>query len=244
MSQRPKRLGHSNPAFGPTRWLLAFGVALALFGCAISPKPEPPEVSFDLGGVRADQITAGIGDLDLVGGPGSAKPPGAKVRAFSLEATKLPEEATVTADGGFILPGIATAGQEVRLQLVTDTERSEPVDIVMGARGEQCAPAIRPLASCLTLVPPKELDLASASSITVRSNCTSAVTLTAPRSRRTLPELALGANVTWPATLVAGDELTIEVQLNAPAGFDEEIFFIEATSPSTDRRPITIRPSP
>lgn len=148
-------------------------------------------------------------------------------------------------DGSFLLPQVASAGEEVRLELISDTEHMAPLDLVVGEKGSPCVAAPRPLASCLQLVPAKEIELASGQkSITVRSTCATEVTLIAPAARRELPELVLGANLTWPATLQNGEELTIDVQLTSQASFDEEIIFIEATTPERDRRPITVRTRP
>lgn len=212
-------------------------------GCAISPKPEPPEASLNLGGIKADALTVGLGDLDLVGEPGTAQPPGARIRAYALDQSEPRVEATVEADGGFVLPHVAGPGEEVRLQLITDTLRSEPADVVMGHQGSPCLAAVRPLAACLELVPAKELELTSQNLVTVRNTCAGSVTLAAPRPRRELPELGLGATIAWPATLESGATLAIDIQVATQASFDEEIIFVEATAPEHDRRPITVRTS-
>jgi len=221
-------------------WLCTF----VTVGCAISPKPEPPEASLNLGGVKADTLVAVFGDLDIVGEPGTAQPPGALIRAYPLDTSDPPIEATVKPDGSFELLGVASKGEEVRLQLVTEDSRSEPLDVVVGERGSPCVAALRPLTSCLELDPVKEIELGSRPTLTVRNGCASAVTLAAPRPRRELTELGLGTNIAWPATLQSGETLTINIQLTSTASFDEELFFVEATAPERDRRPITLRPAP
>src|SRR5512145_1613186 len=90
------------PAAWPMLWLCAF----VTVGCAISPKPEPPEASLNLGGVRADTLVAVFGDLDIVGKPGTAQPPGALIRAYPLDTSDPPIEATVKPDGSFELLGV------------------------------------------------------------------------------------------------------------------------------------------
>jgi hypothetical protein len=220
----------------------ALAVGLFAAGCVISPKPEPPEAepSLDLGATVVD--TQVIGNLDLRGEPGAAGPPGATVRAYPLGSDAPMQETTVAADGSFLLEGLAFDGEEVRVQVLTSTSRTEPVDLVMDLTWGPPVPATRPLADCLELTPALELDLAEQQAVQVMSTCAEDVTLAAPAPRRALPELELGADQTWPVTLAPGEQLTITVVLTAAPGFDEEIFFIEATAPTADRRPITVRP--
>jgi hypothetical protein len=121
--------------------------------------------------------------------------------------------------------------------------RSAPADVVIGADGTSPTPAVRPLAGCLALTPAAELDLADAASVLVRNQCGDAVQLEQPALRRPVAGIVLGQGVAWPATLADGEELAIDVQTEA--GFaTEDIFFVEASSPQRDRRPITVVPPP
>lgn len=217
-------------------------LAPLLSGCVMSPMPEPPQATIDVDGVVTYDPVFGD-EPTIVGGPGAASPAGALLRAFNLDADVAPVETLVETDGSFEVELVITAGQEARLQVVAEAldARSAPLDVVIGPHGSTPTPAPRPLAGCLELTPAAELDLADAAAVLVRNRCGAAVQLEQPALRRPVTGLEVGAGLAWPATLADGDELAIDVQ--AEAGFaTEDVFFVEASSPQRDRRPITFVP--
>ncbi|MBN1609334.1 MAG: hypothetical protein JW940_22075 [Polyangiaceae bacterium] len=233
--------------FGRTRHgrLCAAGLTLiVVLGCGLSPKPEPPDAVFDFDAERIDVIEGDGPEvpLELEGQPGSASPPGATIRLYPLDSDLPRQQAEVASDGSFAFPEVP-GDQELRIQLFDDTDRSEPLDFRPNQESTRLVPVPRPLEDCLVLEPPKEIvvDRGSSASVTVRSSCEQPVTIVAPELRHAMAGVELGQGQPWPAVLARGDELEVEVRLAADAELDEEIFFIEATEPTTDRRPITLR---
>lgn len=218
-------------------WLLGAVIALSGPACFVSPRPEPPQADIELDRIFTDPFVYGT---TVEGGPGAASPAGAAVRATSLESVAPPVEALIRDDGSFELELDVNPGDEVRFQVVTSTERGEPVDAVIGADGG-LSPAERALAGCLILAPPAELDLSEAGAVTVRNGCGEEVRLQEPRLRRPLAGIEIGGDLSWPLTVADGDEIRVRVAGETEPE-REEIFFIEASAPEPDRRPITIVP--
>jgi hypothetical protein len=225
--------------------LLAAFAASSLLGCGISPRPEPPHSegpTVDLSSVvTAEPITFDI--FTLRGLEGAVKPPEGIVRAYNLEVTDPPAEAAVESDGGFELSLVAVPGDELRLQVIAGARRSLPSDFIVGPVGTAVQQATRALGDCLLLEPRLELELvaATAAAISVDNGCELDVQLLAPAVRSPWPELTLGQQQTWPATLGPGDSLSLDVLLSETTTITEEIIFIEATAPESDRRPVTVR---
>jgi hypothetical protein len=214
-------------------------------GCSISPMPEPP----------AEQPTVELGDLTtklphgtndpvaVEGSAGAASPPGATVRVFNLDTADPPAESVVRDDGSFTVELNLDVGQEARIQVLTATGRSTPVDFVAVANAAPPQPTTHALGSCLFLAPPLELDAAAGSAVAVSSECPSAVTIEAPVVRRAVPGFQVGTGGSWPAVLGSGDTLPVSVEFQASPGTLEEIFFIQASAPQQDRRPVTVFPA-
>lgn len=219
-------------------------LAPLLSGCVMSPMPEPPQATLDVDGVVTHQPTYN-GEPTIVGGPGAASPAGALVRVFNLDSDIGPVETAVEADGSFEVELLISAGEEARLQVVAEAldTRSAPIDVVIGSDGTTPTLAVRPLAGCLELTPAAELDLADAAAVLVSNRCGEALQLEQPALRRPIAGIELGPSLGWPATLADGDELTLDVQTE-PGFATEDVFFIEASSPQRDRRPITVVPPP
>jgi hypothetical protein len=227
-----------------TKWTVSMAAMLAL--CCqgnISPQPEPPVRSIfdiDVGQVEAKVDSFSNNPAGLRGGPGSAAPPGATLRVVNLEDTTDPRETLINDDGSFEVLFSVAIGDEVRLQIFADGQRSDPFDVRVEDDEAPPVRADRPL-TCLKL--PLELDLASGSGILrVENTCTASVELSAPTLRRPVAGLVAGEGLSWPATLQPGERLDIVVEADGSATFPlEEVVFVRATSPSVDRRPITIR---
>jgi len=219
-------------------WLL--GALLAFFGagCIVSPRPEPPQATIDVERLN-DSWTYGP---TIVGSAGAAEPAGALVRAYNLDSELDSEEGVIEEDGGFEIDLPIEAGDEVRLQVIADDVRSNPVDLVVGPDGSSLSLVERPLGHCLTLDPAAQLDLVESGAVRVTNHCGSEARIERPRPRRPIDALELGEGVTWPATVPDGDSITVNVR--AEPGFDEDLFFIEASAPESDRRPITLVPPP
>ncbi len=229
------------------RWLLGLTlvVAVAGAGCSISPKPQPPVPGsgFDFGKVKTHD-TGTFGPKAIEGGPGAASPPGALVRAVNLELPEDPVDGIIADDGSFEVELTLTEGDEVRLQIIDGDDRSDPVDVVVGPDDTSPALAVRALGGCLTLTPPAEIDVAIEQLVEVHNGCGEGVTIIEPTLRRPTPGLSVGIGGTWPAQVAAGSSISVAVEFQAPEGTLEEIAFVEATAPESDRRPITVLPAP
>lgn len=228
-----------------TRQVCAASLAmLGALGCELSPKPEPPDADFVFDAERI-QVLEGDGPevpMELRGEPGAASPPGAIIRVYPLGSDLPRLEAEVGVDGGFVFPELP-GNEELRIQLLDGAARSEPLDLQPNAEGTRLEPVPRALGECLVLDPPKEIVVSpgSTASVVVRHSCEESVTIAAPELRRPSAGVDLVRGPAWPAVLVRGAELRVEVRLAADAELDEDIFFIEATEPMRDRRPITFR---
>ncbi len=227
-----------------TKWTVSMAALLTL--CCqgnISPQPEPPvRTIFD---IDVDQVEAKVDSFSnnpagLRGGPGSVAPPGATLRIVNLEDTTDPKETLINEDGSFEVLFSVAIGDEVRLQIFADGQRSDPFDVRVE---DDEAPPVRADRALACLQIPLEIDLASGSGmLRIENTCTSAVELSAPSLRRPVVGLVAGEGLSWPATLPSGERLDIVVEADGSATLPlEEILFLRATSPTIDRRPITIR---
>lgn len=210
-------------------------------GCVVSPLPEPPQATIDIDLLNTDTYWNG---LPIVGEPGAVSPAGALVRAYDLDSDTPPFETAANENGGFLLE-LATAASEaeVRLQVISEEARSQPLDVIVTQGVSELRPASRPLRDCLTLHPDAELDLTDGQSLTVTNRCEHTVTLEQPQLRRPTADLAVGEDLSWPLTIDA--DSTVDVLFVATEDFDTElIVFIEASAPERDRRPITVIPPP
>lgn len=226
------------------RWIWTgaslIAVAAVAAGCVVSPMPEPPLLRLEPGRILAN----GVGGPDVPtirGEPGAAEPSGAVVRAFDLDRDEGPAEGVVAEDGSFGLDLEVTEGDEVRLQIVATTGRSEPLDVVMGPPMTTPALAPRPLSWCFLLEPEAELDLDGAAGVRATSRCEEDLVLEAPELRRPVEGVAVGEGQSWPLTLRTGESVDVRVTAEASAAV-EEILFITASAPLRDRRPVTLVP--
>lgn len=227
-----------------TAWTVSVAALLAL-SCQgnISPQPEPPIRSifeFDVDQVEAKVDSFSNSPAGLRGGPGSVKPPGATLRVLNLEDTTDPIETPINDDGSFEVLFSVAIGDEVRLQVFADGQRSDPFDVRVE---DDEAPPVRAERALACLQLPLEIDLASGSGILrIENTCTTPVELTAPTLRRPIAGLVAGEGLDWPATLPSGERLDVVVEADGSVTLPlEEVVFVRATSPSVDRRPITIR---
>ena len=185
-----------------------------------------------------------FGGSGISGGPAAATPPGAIVRAYPLDLPSEPAaEAPINDDGSFHIDVPALPGNELRLQVISTTSRSNPLDVLIGPDNTQPTLSVRPLVSCLLLTPALEIDVSTVHGVHVENRCTQPVRIEAPTVRRTVAGLQVGAGGSWPTVLAPLSSVDVSIVFHPSAAADEEIVFIEASSPQRDRRPITVRGS-
>jgi hypothetical protein len=221
--------------------VLRLVLLLILGACTGSPVPEPPNLAppaLD----RVSSMPSSSGSSILTGAAGAAEP-GTFLWAANLETADAPVTTPVAADGSFMLSVSFRDGDELRLQ-VRDTEdgRSRPVDVTT----PDIAEVVRPLAGCLTIEPPLELDFGTTptgtpvtETLAIDNACGDTVTIAMVRSRSGSTSFATAT--TTPIDVADGASASIEVSfVPATVGTQEEILFLEVSVPSTERRPITV----
>ncbi len=138
-------------------WLAA---SLSLFGCSISPQPEPPAEAtpgFQQGLITIAETASG---LRVAGAPGAITGDAAQLRIYNLETADTRVDAPVADDGSFAvdLPGVV--GDDMRLQVRSDGAISEPLDITGVGIAQR---VVTPLGDCLTIKPRAEVEFGSVS---------------------------------------------------------------------------------
>ncbi|MEZ4230421.1 MAG: hypothetical protein R3B89_14705 [Polyangiaceae bacterium] len=148
----------SRPARCWASWWLA--ASLSLFGCSISPQPEPPaeaSVGFEQGLITISETTDG---LRVTGAPGAVTGDASQLRIYNLETANVRVDAPVGDDGSFSIDVMGVAGDGLRLQGRSDKAISEPLDIT----GIGAAEAVTtPLGDCLSIKPRAQVDFGAVS---------------------------------------------------------------------------------
>ncbi len=214
---------------------LACLLLLLVTACAINPQPTPPNldpalVSLDHG--EAERFFPGA---RIVGAPGSVLVPNGVIAAIPLDSDAPTAIEPINPDGSFDVSAAAGPGEEVRLETRNGNERSEPVDLVIGAGG--LTAASRPFADCLVLRLIEETDILGVGGrlhFELGNACQETMTLSA--SLRTDP-------AGWdlrevPASLESGETIEIEVGLDStPAQVEQTLILdVESEDGTSDRR--------
>ena len=233
------------------RRLLALLAACALAACntnsTSSPKPQPPIMVPRPATIATSLVfhdaPEGGGTSVIVGRAGAVEPAAGFVRAYNLEGSDPASEAPVTADGGFELGMRIQEGDEVRLQVLATEQSSAPYDLVVGRLDVPLDRVVHALEGCLQLDPPRLLMLSAAApfDLRVQNLCDDSIELAAPRPRGDVTRFEFGANLSWPLVLEREQPISVTVGAADGEAGDEEVFFVEATSPEYDRRALTVR---
>ncbi|XYI03983.1 hypothetical protein ACMHYB_11310 [Sorangium sp. So ce1128] len=223
------------------RWIAVLLVACGA-GCGVNPIPEPPAAP-ELGDVIGDVcMVCDRSTVDLAGGPGSATNADV-VWAVSLDRTAPPAVADVGADGSFALALEAYLGDEVRVQARRGEHRSAPADLVVADGVLKGAP--RPLADCFHVEPELELPdtaVGEVSTVALRleHGCADPLAIDAIALRAPAADLAVQGGPA-PVVLAPGEPLDVRVEFRPRAsGPREEVLLIEASSPASTRRAVTL----
>lgn len=219
--------------------VLRLVLTLALFGCAVSPQPTPPNLDpqriMGTGGPEA------VSQPTVNGAAGAVDPAEGAVVLTNLDRDVAPVAEPVRADGSFVITVAGALTDELRLQVRSGDVRSEPLDVV-SIDGEVYMEAERPLAGCFMVDPAYELDFgvvrsSARRSIELRNDCPDRVEL-APRFRMGSTAFSLEG---MPSGVDPGERVEVIVVASAPVGaIDEETLLIEVSAPMVDRRPITL----
>lgn len=222
-------------------------------GCSLRPQPEPPPVPPGPE-INADLLTAfpngpaALAAGTIEGAPG-AVPPGAVVRVYNLERPVPNSETVADLDGSFSLELDSTEGDEVRLQAITDENRSRPLDVIIQSVGQTPVPAERALGTCLSVAPTQELAFDTVATgglvertILVANGCAFPIVVSSANMRAPIDGLSLTPDAIVPRTVPPGTSMTIDVRYAAPQteGEVEDVALILIDTPVWDRRPVTI----
>jgi hypothetical protein len=170
--------------------------------------------------------------------PGAVGPPEATLYLVNLDTDTDPVEVTPEHDGSFTSIIAGEAGEEIRIQVRLDDQRSIPVDFWILEHG--IIPAERPLAGCLTTSPAFELEASGPgrATIDIVNDCDEQVDLEGIRSRRAASGLII---TSAPTGVAPGTRDQIEISFDMPwSTGSEEVVLIEIAAPRSDRRPITV----
>lgn len=225
-----------------TRLLSRLRLALllvALPACGVSPQPSPPNLDVD---AVAEPPTGGVG---LPAFTGLVDPPEGVVVVTHLDGTEPPVAEPVRDDGTFSVTAIGPIGNEHRVQARAGAARSVPVDLVGEGEPATLSPAPRPLADCFVVSPAFEVDFGDVPvggraerRVSITNDCGAPLTLMTPRLRIASPAFEV---LDAPTEIPDGE--AVELVLAATpteAGPVEAVVFLESSSPTPDRRPLTL----
>ncbi|MFW5739072.1 MAG: hypothetical protein ACOC1F_01765 [Myxococcota bacterium] len=223
-------------------------------GCSLRPQPEPPpvepgpDIDPDLLSV-VPTMPAAMHSGTIEGARG-AVPAGATVRAYNLHTALPPFETTVASDGSFTLSIEMVEGDEVRLQAIVDDERSEPLDLIVGAPNTKPVLASRALSDCLSIAPATQLDLGSLAGgqsivrpVVIANGCAFEISVDRAQMRRPVEGLTVDVPTALPFSVSAGESASLHLRYDAPVGVDgeaEDVLLIQVDAPQRDRRPVTV----
>jgi hypothetical protein len=224
--------------------MLIRSVVPALLGvcsvaCGGTPQTDPimgapPELHGDLV-LRVPSTVRSATTVELEGQPGSAAPAGGVVHIVDLDGTAPPVEATVRDDGSFQVTIDMESGDVLRFDVRNGTERSEPVDMVVGT--ESLSPA-QPSLACWT-ISGLLLTLGEAGDVVrIENDCDESLRLSRVALRVQNANFTIGS---VPADVPSGSKAEIAVgYASASSEPDEEILLVEIDAPVQDRRAVTL----
>ena len=224
---------------------LIVGVGLSGASCGpgvATPMPEPPTLNLSSVG-PPELVSAPEGDSRHIAGKRGTAPPGAVLRVTNLDQQNPPSVVNVRPDGSFdVIIGVSS-GEELRFDWALGGEQGAPQDarVIDDATSFHLEPAAR--FACVKLMPGSSLDFAAGATqrFIVRNDCSSTVSLSAPRTRLGSPDFAL--NTALPLTVPSAESASLDLSFTrAQSGAREDTLFIDlANDGTTIRYPITLR---
>jgi len=191
--------------------------------------PEPPSIDGGrIGPGPMDISTLSEPHLVPIAGKPGAATAGSVVRVLNLDLQLPAVSARAAADGSFATSVLASAGNELRFEALSEGRRSAPADFIYTSNaGDQLTPS--PRHDCLTLSPGFDLEVPASGVATLRlsNECADAITLATPRFRSAGAfELA----TPLPLLVAAGGEGQLELRLSAATpGAAEDVLFLDVT---------------
>lgn len=225
------------------RCLVCCLALLGSWGCIASPQPSPPNLSPE-GISRRSNHTDVMDGIVVFGQPGTVEPAEGVVVVTNLDQPFDPAVEPVLVDGGFMVLTEGLITDEYRIQVRSGGARTVPLDVVGNLDDATLAPAPRPLADCLQLMPAYELEFGEVrvgerveETVVIRNECAQNVELLEPRFRESDTPFTAGNA----GTIAPGEarEIVVAAVPTTPGSF-EATLFVEATSPESDRRPLTL----
>lgn len=213
-----------------------------------TPMPEPPSIDGGKIGLPPTAVTA-LSEphpLTLLGDAGAVTP-GSIVRVLNLDETGAAVSAQADADGAFEITVMVSTGDELRVQAVQGSVRSEPIDFIHGGLASVDALVPSPRHPCVVLQPGLELRFADLElrytelgprPLRVLNDCADPLSLAEPRFRLDSGEFDLDSEL--PLTVAPASEATLDISLlELPPPAREDVLFIElSVGGETIRYPI------
>lgn len=206
---------------------ILFALLALLQACSITETGNPPAVpTLDEGSVDGTSLFGG--SVDVRGAPGAVDPPAGVVRATNLENANPTVDWPVEADGSFAGRLSAEVGDVVRLQVVGDEARGEPLDL--DASTFEPVPSALP---CLDVT--RDLPIAGEGDVRIENGCEDAAEIEVVRLR-------VGAAYSFDAgafTVEPGASHVIHVSTTTGG---EDVLLLETSAPLVARFAVTLRP--
>ncbi|MFK7990630.1 MAG: hypothetical protein AB8I08_31700 [Sandaracinaceae bacterium] len=211
---------------------------LGLSACVGSPQPSPPNLEAEFLGAQSGRATDIIEGVRVFGNEGSVLPAEGTVVVTVLDGENPPVAEPVRADGSFeVLLPAAFVNDEIRVQVRNGGARSVPLDRIIG-EDELLVPE---RVACLTVEP--EFD-AEEVRLGERREFTVAIDNQCPEARTLSTRLRTDGAfqiADAPTELSAGTRADIVLTvMPTELGITEQTLFVEATAPTSDRRPVTL----
>jgi hypothetical protein len=221
--------------------LLLSAVSIAVLAACGAPRgatpmPEPPALDPS----HLDSVSPLVNPESTVtiAGEAQAATPHATVRVTDLDRQDAPVATTAADNGSFTLVIPAAQTDELRLELLLQTQRSVPYDFIASAVR---TPSARH--ACVELSPGLSVDVSANQSLVITNHCASSLEVANPRLRLGLPQFALPSNL--PVTLSTEQSTTIALGYTPVGDAAEDILFLDLTlSGQTFRYPIGLFPTP
>lgn len=201
-------------------------------------QPDLDEDGLSLNGPESNLDLEGY--VTISAAPGTVDPAEGVVVLTNLDTTDVPSQVAVRDDGSFSIAVVAAGLQVLRLQVVGDDTRSEPVDLALAANVSGFS-VVSPVLECLQLEPARWVGLESdqdSRSIALRNECEDTVQIDPPALRRGQAGFSFAA--TGALEIEPGATAFITVNANGAGAEVEDVLLLDVVSPAAERRAITI----
>lgn len=204
----------------------------ALTACGEEPEGDPRDPSgVDDSGIESDGSSGESGrrQVSFRFAPGSTLA-NAEVRILNLDDTEPVVIAPTDAEGGARFAFTGSDGDEIRMQIATDTRRYPPADYVLGSSGSKNTLLRIDRPTCLGFEPGLEIDFdTSLAQLSIYNDCADALSLAEPRLRVGTLGNDFEVVTLMPVEIGGGLSAGIEIRMPQTASRpSEDVLFLDA----------------